>query len=193
MKDIHFPELHTERLVLRQLKATDDQAIYGMHTNDAVRKYTQRPLPRGLADAREFIRKINTGIRNHEWFYWAITIKDEDRLIGTICLWNFSPNQHKAETGFELHPDFQRKGIMQEALANVLHFGFQKLGLTSIVACTHERNKRSIHLLKRNGFVHTKTVSDNNTLTGNPVNMAVFELVCPTVLLVQEDEQKRTV
>ena len=73
--------------------------------------------------------------------------------MGTICLWNFSDKENKSEIGYELLPQFQGKGIMQEAFLAVLKFAFEVLQLNMIEAWTVAQNENSIKILKRNHFV----------------------------------------
>src|SRR5271169_4733940 len=121
---IPFPNLTTERLVLRQLIAEDETAIFKLRSDESIAKFLTRPLCKTIEEARAFITKINTGISNNEWLYWTLTLKNNNELIGTICLWNISREHARAEVGFELLPDFQGKGFMQEALTRVLDYGF---------------------------------------------------------------------
>ena len=111
---IPFPNLTTERLVLRQLKFEDENEICFLRSDESINKYIDRPKTATNEDARKFIDKINTGIERNDWIYWAITTKENDKLIGTICLWNFSHEKYIAELGFELIPEYQGKGICKK-------------------------------------------------------------------------------
>ena len=73
-------------------------------------------------------------------------------LVGTICLWNFSDDKKTAETGYELMPSYQGKGIMDEALGEMINYAFGKLKLHAIDAFTHRENKASAKLLEKQGF-----------------------------------------
>jgi ribosomal-protein-alanine N-acetyltransferase len=55
-----------------------------------------------------------------------------------------------------LHPDFQAKGIMNEALLAVIKFGFEIMKVNTIDAEVDPNNIPSIKLLYRNGFVLTR-------------------------------------
>jgi len=155
MRDIFFtpfPLLETERLILRQLKSTDDNEIFLLRSDQAVNKYLDRKPSRSIDDARSFIQAINSNIERNESVYWAISFKGSDKLIGTIGLFDFSNDHSKAEIGFELLPDFQGKGIMQEATSTVIDFGCKQLGLHLIEAHTHRGNQKSIKLLEQLNF-----------------------------------------
>ncbi|WP_277234028.1 GNAT family N-acetyltransferase [Hymenobacter sp. YC55] len=159
-----FPILKTERLTLRQLSSSDDNEIFALRTNDSVNKYLDRQPSTSIDDARNFIVAINENVQSNKSIYWAITLTDTNNMIGTICLFNFSENHSKAEIGYELLPDFQGKGVMQEAISSVVNFGFQQVGLKAIEAYTRFDNQRSTKVLERLNFKSTSTVDENITL-----------------------------
>ena len=144
--------LTSQRLRLRALDLQDEQEIFALRSDDRVNAYLDRHPAQSIEDAREFIRKIQSLTETGESFYWAICVKENPRLIGTICYFNYSKAEATAEIGYELHPFYQGKGIMQEALLLVIQFGFQVMELKSITACPTKENMKSIQLLKRNGF-----------------------------------------
>ncbi len=155
-----FPILITERLILRQLEIQDEEEIFFLRSDERVNKYLVAPIAQSVEEARAFINKINTSIINDEWAYWAITLKNNNKLIGTICFWNISIEENKAGIGYVLHPDFQGKGIMNEAIHKVIDYGFEKMKLRSIEAILDPGNLKSIELLKRNGFVYAVELDD---------------------------------
>jgi ribosomal-protein-alanine N-acetyltransferase len=156
-----FPILKTERLTLRQLKNSDDKEIFDLRSNDNVNKYLQRKPSQSIDDAKNFIQTVNQNIQRNNSVYWAITLTGIDRIIGTICLFNFSGDLLKAEIGYELLPNFQGKGIMQEATSKVIYFGFQDIGVNSIEAHTHPENQSSIRLLEKLNFKWHSTLDDD--------------------------------
>ena len=85
-----FPFLTTERLVLRRLEAADRNEIFFIRSDKDINKFIERPRPTLLGEAEEFIRNIQRGIEEERCLYWAINRRGNPKLIGTICLWNFS-------------------------------------------------------------------------------------------------------
>ena len=156
-----FPGLITERLHLKQLTFEHERDLFELRSNESVSKYIGRQLATSMDEARAFIQKIDKGIAENESGYWAITHRNHDKLIGTICLFDFSKENRSAEIGYELHPDFQGQGIMQEALTCVLDYGFETMKLQSITAFTHSQNLKSRRLLERNHFVFKEKSGDS--------------------------------
>ena len=153
------PILETERFTLRQLQEYDDQEIFALRSSESVNRYIGRKPSQSIEDARAFIKTIH---KNNS-LYWVITMKGADQLIGTISLFDFSADNLKAEIGYELLPEFQGRGIMQEALSKVLEFSFQQLHLKLIEACCNVENKSSIKLLAKLNF-KTDLVCEGNLM-----------------------------
>ncbi|MDE3182009.1 MAG: GNAT family N-acetyltransferase [Bacteroidota bacterium] len=162
-----FPILRTGRLTLRQLVSSDDNEIFALRSNENVNKYLDRKPSKSIDDAKTFIQTINENIQNNNSIYWAITLNGTNKLIGTICLFDFSADNLKAEIGYELLPEFQGKGIMQEAILKVIDFGIQHIGLNSIEAYTHSENQSSTRLLEKFNF-------KKHSVDGN--NLMIFKL-----------------
>ena len=156
-----FPVLKTGRLTLRQLRINDDKEIFALRSDADVNKYLNRKRSKSIDDAKNFIQIINENIQRNNSIYWAITLNGTDKLIGTICLFDFSDDNLKAEIGYELLPDFQGKGIMQEAASKVIDVGIQQIGLTSIEAYTHSENQSSTTLLEKLNFKRHSAADDN--------------------------------
>lgn len=155
----YLPDLITPRLVLRPLVPGDEERLFCLRTNEEVNRYLDRPQTRERAEVCRFIEAITEGIAEYHWTYWALTLGDGE-LIGTICLWNFSEDRRTAELGYEIHPDFQGRGLMDEAVKKVIRYGFDILGLRRINAETHRLNQRSVALLVKNGFVRDPLKDD---------------------------------
>ena len=149
---IPFPDLKTERLILRQLTSSDDKEIFALRSDDNVNKYLDREPSKSIDDARKFIQTINENIQKNNSVYWAIILNGTDKLIGTICLFGFSNDNLKVEIGYELLPGFQGQGIMKEAVAKVIDYAFNTLKVQKIEAFFDRNNQGSIKLLEKFSF-----------------------------------------
>jgi len=147
-----FPLLTTDRLILRPLDMDDANALFQLRTNADVNRYLIRPEPKSIEEVYAYIEKIQGLLANNLSFYWVLCLKTDNKLIGTICLWNFSEEKDVADIGYELMPEFQGKGLMQEAAEKVIEYGFDVVGLKMMLGLTDAGNERSAALLKRNGF-----------------------------------------
>jgi [ribosomal protein S5]-alanine N-acetyltransferase len=155
-----FPILTTNRLTLRRLIPNDEQAIFTLRSDAEINKYLDRKIAATLDDARGFINAVNDHVDKNTSLYWAITFTGKSELVGTICLYGFSDEDDKCEIGYELLNDFQRQGIMQEAVEKVIDYGFNTIGVQQIEAFFHRDNQRSIDLLEKFSFSNSNVADE---------------------------------
>lgn len=172
-----FPGLTTARLRLRQLTPRDAEEIYNLRSDEKVNRFLTRKRCKNLEEATAFINKINRSISNNESMYWAISFNNIDKLIGTICLWNFQPENHRVDLGYELNHEYWGNGIMREALAGVIKYGFETLQLHSIAAETDPGNMQSAMVLEKNGFTREGYLKENVYFNGRYLDTAVYSLI----------------
>jgi len=164
-------KLETERLTLKEINESYVEDIFKIRSNEVINQFVQRNSPKNNYDALQFILTIKERTKNNETFYWGISLKDQPNLIGTICLWNFSEDRKTAEVGYELLPEFHKKGIMSEVLTAVLNFSFNELNLQEILAMTNKFNENSKRILLKHDFI----LEDGREDEGFPDNL-VFSL-----------------
>jgi ribosomal-protein-alanine N-acetyltransferase len=151
-----FPELQTERLLLRKTLPADAANVQKLRSGDEL-KYLPHLSEKSVEEHAEWIDRINAMIDRKEALGWAITLKDQpEQLLGTFSFWNIDESAKRAEIGYHLFSDLQRKGIMSEALAAVIDLS-RSIGLTSLQAFTLPYNEPSLMLLKKLGFIHDHT------------------------------------
>ncbi len=148
-----YPIFKTERLLIRRMTNEDADQIRILRSDKDVNAFIGRSGAISMDEAKAFINLIEKGIVRNESFYWAITLKGNNILIGTICLYNILVEKEIAEIGYELLPAFQGKGIMQEAISAIIKFGLEKMELKTITALPEARNIKSINLLLKNNFL----------------------------------------
>jgi ribosomal-protein-alanine N-acetyltransferase len=174
-----FPKLSTERLLLRQLVMEDDKEIMLLRSDEQVLKYLIISKCNSVEEARLFIEKINTGISNNESIYWGICLREDSKLIGSFCIWQISEENSRAEIGYALHPRFQGKGIMSEAMDAVLNYGFNAMRLHSLEANVDPANAASIKLLEKKGFLKEAHLKENVFFNGRFIDSAIYSLINP--------------
>ena len=138
-----FPTLTTERLVLREITNVDADALFALRANPDVMRHIGRPLAQTVADAQKLIEGFKAVENDGTAVVWAITMKGNNKLIGTICIWNLQKQHFRAEVGYLLHPDYWQRGILSEVMSAVLPVGFDQVGLHSIEANVSPENSFS--------------------------------------------------
>lgn len=168
-----FPTLKTERLILRQLEMYDSELIFEYQSKKENYMYTDMPIYTSIEEAENYITRMNSGIAENKWINWAIADIHSNKILGTICIWNISIEEQKAELGCALFPGNPGKGIMTEAFQPVVEFGFKTLGLKNLEAYTNSQNTKSIALCERNHF-QKKSSFEETTSTGETVTTVIY-------------------
>lgn len=177
---IPFPNLESKRLILREMNVNDAQSYFDLRTNDVVMKYLDRDKCPSLEAAEEFIRQLSADIKENKCINWGITLKPSHEVIGTICYWRMDKAHHRAEIGYNLIPEYHRKGIVHEAMQLVLDYGFEKMQLHSVEAHVNPFNEPSIGLLIKNQFVKEGHFKENYYWKGKFTDTGVYSLLKST-------------
>lgn len=172
-----FPNLDTNRLLLRRLLLSDCDDLFEIRSMQSVADAIQRPKAMTLKDAQNLIDRITQDLSSGNGITWAIGLKEQPKLIGTIGFWRIDRENFRAEIGYVLHPEHRRKGIMQEALIKVCAFGFEKLQLHSIEARVNSANQNSQRLLEKNKFTKEGLLKENQFYNNQFANTIIYSLL----------------
>lgn len=98
------------------------------------------------------IRYLQEQYRKGCFFDWALVLKDTGKMIGTCGFTEIYEKKLSAEVGYVLSPRYHRQGLAPEALARVMKYGFETLGLKKLSGRFMEHNEASRKVLTRFGF-----------------------------------------
>jgi len=172
-----FPNLETPRLRLTQVAPEHASRLFEIRINEDVMRYIERPRPANLEDVMGLIRGTDELLSKNEGIGWSISLKEENEMIGMIGYWRMQPENQRGEIGYMLLPAYWGKGIMSEALAEVVRYSFEELGLHSIEADINPENLASAKILERHGFVREAYFKENIFWEGKYLDTAVFSLL----------------
>ena len=150
----HFPSLTTNRLRLRQIQPEDAEALFATFSDEEAMQFYGHEPHWSLDETRRSIEQTQTRYARREAIRWGVTLKDEDRVIGSCSFHHFDTGFHRAETGYELNRAFWRQGLMAEAMSAILTYGFTELGLHRVEAIIDMANEPSKKLLLKLGFTY---------------------------------------
>lgn len=163
-----FPEIKTNRLLLRKITNKDAIEILKLRSDEQVMQYIDKEKTATIVDAEAFINRILQSLNINDGITWAITLKeDPNTLIGTIGYWRLIKEHYRAEIGYMLSPYHWKKGIMKEALIQVIDMGFNELKLHSIEAHINPGNAASAAILTGTGFVQEAHFKENYFFDGS--------------------------
>jgi [ribosomal protein S5]-alanine N-acetyltransferase len=172
-----FPTLETDRLILREITKEDTDAIFSSFSNDEVTRYYGQDTMKSIEEAEKFIDIFATNYIEKRGIRWGIERKGDQEIIGTIGFHAWLPKHKRAEIGYEIHPDYWRKGYTREALIKIISYGLREMGLTRIGAVVFTENEASNRLLTNLGFQKEGTLKDYMYQNGNPHDTFIYSFL----------------
>src|SRR6185437_9762260 len=148
----HFPTLTTERLRLRRVEPRDIEALYAIYSDAETMRYFGHEPYQSREEVVETLRLREEDYTARRAIRWGIALKDSDVLIGNCSFHHFDEGRFRSETGYVLNRAYWSQGIMTEALAAIISYGFGEMGLHRIEAIIDIANERSKGVLLKLGF-----------------------------------------
>jgi ribosomal-protein-alanine N-acetyltransferase len=149
------PRLITARLVLREWRAEDREPYAALNADAAVREFFPERLTRAQSDAQ--IAVFEDHFATHGFGMWALQLRAGGELIGftgmDLATYD-APFAPAIEIGWRLARGAWGHGYATEAALATVEFGFERLELREIVACTTPSNLRSRAVMERLGMTH---------------------------------------
>lgn len=160
--------LETPRLILRRFCENDVEDAFENWTSDPeVTRYLTWKPHKDIEKTRERILTWISNYKDKDYYFWAITLKETGKVIGSIDL-RHGEHDRCGGIGYCLSRKFWNKGIMTEALKAVIDFGFS-VGFERIQATHYTQNPASGKVMQKAGMTHEGTlrkfgVSNDGTL-----------------------------
>lgn len=174
-----FPEIETERLVLRAIKEEDALAIMQMRKNERVNQFISREPLLDIESAKTLVEKCDLLFRNRQGIAWAGVRKNETHIIGTCGFNSIDFANRRAEIGGEMSTDYWGKQLAYEAVNAIIAFGFNQLKLHTIEAKVMYNNRSALYLLDRLGFVKEAHFKERVFFRGHYLDLVVYTLFNP--------------
>ena len=147
-----FPRLETEHLVLRRLHPSDAASLYAILSDEDVARFYDDEAFTDVSQAREQLEAWERGFEAWRVIRWGIVQRGTDEVIGTCGYYGFHRWHARASLGYELARPYWRQGMMTEALAAIIGFGFREVGLNRVQGVLMPGNVVSVKLLEKLGF-----------------------------------------
>ncbi len=149
-----LPLLQGQHIRLRGFRQDDIDDLHALYSDPAVTLYWSFPAWTQRTQADDLLQHAMVSRSADKILCWAIADSGNDRLIGSLTLFNINRAQGRADIGYALHSAQWGKGYAKEALHLVLGYAFDTLKLRRIEADIDPRNTGSCKLVERLGFHH---------------------------------------
>ena len=165
------PEIRTPRLILRPYRFDDVDAVLAYGSDEAWARYLDVPQPYTRRSAEEDVaRAILADAASPMW-----AIVHEGRVCGGITL--IDRGAATAELGYSLARPLWGQGIVTEAAAAVVAYGFDTLGLVRIYASTDVRNTPSWRVMEKLGMQREGVLRRHRLIHGELVDEVFYGIL----------------
>jgi ribosomal-protein-alanine N-acetyltransferase len=173
----NLPELNTSRLLLRKLMTKDVNDIYEYASNPEVSRSVVWDYHKSVKDSMEFLVKTLQQYNTGRPASWGIVYKENNKLIGTGGYHVWYPDHAYAEIGYVISQRFWNKGLMTEALAEMMKFGFESLLLNRIEARCFTDNTASERVMQKCGMKYEGTLRSAIFVKGEYRDLKVYSML----------------
>jgi [ribosomal protein S5]-alanine N-acetyltransferase len=152
-----MPTLETARIILRPFSEDDVDAMAKLFANPDFMRfslgvYTERKK------TFDFIEKVMGWDRTGIPSLFAVTLRDENAVVG-YCGFHHHPEvPGEIEIGYRLHPDYWNRGLITEAARAVRDHAFTNLKLPRLISLVHPDNLPSRRVAEKNGMKIEKEI-----------------------------------
>ena len=152
--------METERLILRPWRETDAESLYEYAKDDRIGPITGWQVHTSVENSREVIKNVLSAAETY-----AVCRKEDNIAIGDISLMigkrsNIGLPENEAEIGYWIGAPFWGRGLIPEALRELIRYAFDNQKLERLWCGCFDGNEKSKRVLEKCGFVYHHTERD---------------------------------
>lgn len=172
-----LPVLETERLILRKLDLADAEDMYEYASEPIVSRFVPWEAHKSVEDTKELLAFMIDSYGQKKKLTWAIELKNENKMIGTIDFINWMPKRYKAELAYILSHKYWGRGLTLEAARGLLAYGFAEMELNKVEAPIMLNNFQSQRVVEKLGMQHEGVARQHMIINGEFVDLAMYSVL----------------
>jgi len=161
--------LETDRLILRDIRPSDDAGMFELDSDPDVHKYLRRPVM-SIDESRAIIEAVRQQYVDYGIGRWAMVNKLTNEFMGWTGL-KFvteSRNNHTQfyDLGYRIIKRYWGNGYATESSIASLRYGFEEMKLNEIYGMADMNNLASRRVLEKAGLKYMETFQDDGYAAG---------------------------
>ena len=158
MRHIGTKILETDRLILRTFRMDDAQAMFDNWANDVeVTKFLMWPAHANIDVTNSVLKDWVPLYEKEDYYHWAIVLKSINQSIGSISAVRQQDDIKMVHIGYCCGKKWWHQGIMSEALARLIKFFFEDVGVNRVEARHDPNNPNSGKVMMKCGMKYEGT------------------------------------
>jgi len=145
--------METERLILRPTSISDAGQMYKNWASDPeVTKYLVWEPHADVEVTKGVLAQWDTKNEKMDYYHWGIVLKETGEIIGTGGSLGIDERNQSTELGYCMSRAYWGKGYMSEAVAAMIKYLFDTVGLNRIAARHDPENAGSGRVMQKCGM-----------------------------------------
>ncbi|MCS7202783.1 MAG: GNAT family N-acetyltransferase [Dictyoglomus sp.] len=173
----NFPVLETPHLILRKISLSDAEDLFEYAKDKEITKYLSWEPHKSIEDSVRFIEFMLIKYEREGYGDWGIEFKENRKLIGTCGYVWWDRKNSKAEIGYVLSRKYWKRGLMTEAVKEIIKFGFEKMFLNRIQARCIIENIASERVMQKVGMKFEGILREDIFIRGNYWDTKLYSIL----------------
>ena len=173
----HNIPLSIKGFELREITNNAIFDLFEIYSDKEILRYTDSELHKTLDDTHKFIAKIEEKQVLKLCMYIGIFSKTENKLIGTLAIYDINYKHSFASIACVLNKKYWRKGIMTSGIQALIDYSFTTLNLNRLEAQVFEFHTASIALFRKLKFTEEGILRKNFLIEGKFENSIMYSML----------------
>lgn len=193
MKQIGTQLLATERLTLRRFEIEDAANMYYNWASDAqVTRYLKWQPHKDVEETEAVLRQWVSEYEKEDFYRWAIELNETEQPIGVIGASGIDEDAQSVEVSWCLGRKYWNQGYTSEALAEVMRFFFEDVGMNRVWGAHNTANVNSGKVMEKCGMTYEGTLRQFRRDNSGLADTAVYGALRAVNTEETEDELPET-
>ncbi|MGH2535031.1 MAG: GNAT family N-acetyltransferase [Thermomicrobiales bacterium] len=184
------PMLVGERVYLRPLDPSDAEEMARGAATEPETFFDRGRFPASAIAYEHMIRDVNAKPHPPTEIFFAVCLKEDDRLIGGVNVDHIDWIDRTGETGSGFLPEFRGQGYGTEAKFLLLEYCFDHLHFHALRSHVFEPNIRSAAALRKQGYRPAGRLKWEGVKNGIYQDTLVFDVLRDEYLEARADWQQ---
>lgn len=179
MEHLGTKELETPRLKLRRFELSDTEAMFRNWASDPeVTRFLMWPSHKDVGVSEAVLQEWTAQYCDKTFYQWAIVLKSVgDEPIGGISIVERNDDIRMVHVGYCIGRKWWHQGITSEALAELIRFFFEEVGVNRVESRHDPRNPNSGKVMEKSGLKYEGTVKQGDWNNQGICDYSIYGLV----------------
>lgn len=169
--------LENEYIRLRAIEPEDIDVLYAWENDTELWELGASIAPFSRYVIKEYLISSQQDIYQNKQLRLMIQLKENQKTIGTIDLYNFDPFHKRAGVGILIDKNYREQGYGLQTLMLLREYAFDFLKLQQLYAFISVKNKHSIKLFEKAGYISAGTLKKWLSNKNGFENVSVLQLL----------------